>query len=61
MNEIRLLHGTVQFQEFFTDGTYGDIKATDSADLAGCGAALAMLLIGIWSFLRTKDRFILYI
>lgn len=29
--------------------------------LAGCVAALAMLLIGIWSFMRTKDRFILYI
>ncbi len=29
--------------------------------LAGCGAALAMLLLGIWFFLRSKDRFILYI
>lgn len=29
--------------------------------LAGCGAALAMLIIGMWSFLRSKDRFILYI
>lgn len=29
--------------------------------LAGCGAALAMLLIGVWSFMRSKDRFILYI
>lgn len=29
--------------------------------LAGCGAALAMLIIGIWSFMRSKDRFILYI
>lgn len=29
--------------------------------LSGCVAALAMLLIGIWSFMRTKDRFILYI
>lgn len=29
--------------------------------LAGCGAALGMLLIGVWSFLRSKDRFILYI
>ena len=29
--------------------------------LAGCGSALAMLLIGVWSFLRSKDKFILYI
>lgn len=29
--------------------------------LAGCVAALGMLLIGVWSFLRSKDRFILYI
>ncbi len=29
--------------------------------LAGCGAALLMLLIGMWSFLRSKDQFILYI
>lgn len=29
--------------------------------LAGCGAALAMLAIGMWSFMRSKDRFILYI
>lgn len=29
--------------------------------LAGCGASAAMLLIGMWSFLRSKDRFILYI
>ncbi len=29
--------------------------------LAGCGTAVAMLLIGMWSFMRSKDRFILYI
>ena len=29
--------------------------------LAGCGAAVAMLGFGMWSFLRSKDRFILYI
>lgn len=29
--------------------------------LAGCGAALALLLLGVWSFMRSKDRFILYI
>ncbi len=29
--------------------------------LAGCGAALAMLGFGMWSFFRSKDRFILYI
>lgn len=29
--------------------------------LAGWGAALVMLLLGVWSFLRSKDKFILYI
>lgn len=29
--------------------------------LAGCGAALIALGIGVWSFLKSKDRFILYI
>lgn len=29
--------------------------------LAGIGAALAALLLGVWSFMKTKDRFILYI
>ena len=29
--------------------------------LAGCGAALVMLVIGVWSFMRSKDKFILYI
>lgn len=28
---------------------------------AGCIAALSMLLLGSWSFMRSKDRFILYI
>lgn len=29
--------------------------------LAGCGAALLALILGVWSFMRSKDRFILYI
>lgn len=29
--------------------------------LAGCTAAVVMLLLGVWSFMRSKDRFILYI
>lgn len=29
--------------------------------LAGCGAAVLMLIIGVWSFMRSKDMFILYI
>lgn len=29
--------------------------------LAGCGAAIVMLLVGVWSFMRSKDKFILYI
>ncbi len=29
--------------------------------LAGCGAAVLMLVVGMWTFMRSKDRFILYI
>lgn len=29
--------------------------------LAGCAAAMLMLILGLWSFWRSKDRFILYI
>lgn len=29
--------------------------------LAGCTAAVLMLILGMWSFTRSKDRFILYI
>ena len=29
--------------------------------LAGCGAALGMLVLGMWSFSRSEDKFILYI
>lgn len=29
--------------------------------LAGWGAAIGMLVVGIWTFMRSKDRFILYI
>ncbi len=29
--------------------------------LSGCGAAVLMLLIGTWSFMKNQDRFILYI
>ncbi|MBQ6840343.1 MAG: ABC transporter permease [Oscillospiraceae bacterium] len=29
--------------------------------ISGCVAAVAMLLLGMWSFMRSKDRFILYI
>lgn len=28
---------------------------------AGCGTAIVMLVIGVWSFSRSQDRFILYI
>lgn len=29
--------------------------------LAGCGAAIAMLVLGCWSFSKSQDKFILYI
>ena len=32
-----------------------------SVVLAGCGFALVMLVVGIWSFMKPQDKFILYI
>ena len=29
--------------------------------ISGCGAAVVMLALGMWSFMRSKDQFILYI
>jgi len=45
----------------FRDLIYYGRMPGDLIILAGCGAAAAMLLIGMWSFMRAKDRFILYI
>ena len=39
---------------------YGRFPGT-TITLAGCCAALLMLLLGVWSFNRSKDKFILYI
>ena len=36
MNQLQLLHGNVDFPNFFPDGTYGGVKAVDSHDLLGC-------------------------
>ena len=46
-----------QFRALVYSGTMPDGFTV----LAGCGAALVMLAIGMWSFMRSKDRFILYI
>lgn len=36
MNNISLIHGNIDFPNFFPDGTYGGVKAIDSHDLLGC-------------------------
>ncbi len=45
----------------FRDLVYLGRMADPQLVISGCVAAVAMLGIGIWSFLRAKDRFILYI
>lgn len=45
----------------FRDLVYYGRMPGDLIMLAGWGAAFGMLLIGMWSFMRAKDRFILYI
>lgn len=45
----------------FRDLVYYGRNVGYLACLAGCGAALGMLVIGIWSFSRSQDKFILYI
>ncbi|MBQ8834515.1 MAG: ABC transporter permease [Oscillospiraceae bacterium] len=45
----------------FRDLVYSCTLPDPSMVLAGCGAALVMLAVGIWSFIRSQDKFILYI
>lgn len=45
----------------FRDLIYNGTMPGNGIILAGCGAAVAMLIIGIWSFSRSEDKFILYI
>ncbi len=45
----------------FRDLVYTGTLPGHMVILAGCGAAIAMLIVGIWSFARSEDRFILYI
>ncbi len=45
----------------FRDLVYSGRMPGHMIILAGCSAALLMLGIGIWSFARSQDRFILYI
>lgn len=45
----------------FRDLVYAGTMPGPMIILAGCGAAVMMLAIGIWSFARSEDRFILYI
>lgn len=46
-----------QFRDLVYTGTLPGSKIA----LAGCVAALGMLLIGAWSFSRSQDKFVLYI
>ena len=45
----------------FRDLVYAGSMPGPVIILAGCAAALLMLGVGIWSFARSEDRFILYI
>ncbi len=45
----------------FRDLVYTGCLPGQGIVLAGCAAALIMLVLGIWSFSRSEDRFILYI
>ncbi len=45
----------------FRDLVYTGTMPGPAIILAGCGAAAAMLVLGIWSFSRNQDKFILYI
>ena len=46
-----------QFRDLVWTGTVPGPLIT----LAGWGAAVLMLTVGTWSFMRSKDKFILYI
>lgn len=46
-----------QFRALVYSGTFPDIYLV----LAGCISSILVLLFGMWSFMRSKDRFILYI
>lgn len=46
-----------QFRSLIYAGTLPDIQMV----IYGCIAALVALLLGMWTFMRSKDRFILYI
>lgn len=46
-----------QFRQIVLNGQMPDVYLI----AAGSGAAVLMLVIGIWAFLRTQDKFILYI
>lgn len=46
-----------QFRDLIWSGTVPGPQIV----LAGIGAAVLMLIIGVWSFVRSRDRFILYI
>ena len=45
----------------FRDVIYYGRLPEQSLVISGCIAAAGMLVLGLWSFIRTKDRFILYI
>lgn len=47
--------------EQFRNLVYTGCMPEPSLILAGCVAAVAMMVIGVWSFARSKDKFILYI
>ena len=58
---IKRLNPQVFLHRVFRDLIYYGRMPGYLIVLAGCGAALLALVLGMWSFMRSKDRFILYI
>lgn len=58
---IRNLNPMYFYVTQFRDLVWAGQLPAPSLVLAGCITALAMLAVGIWSFRRSQDRFILYI
>lgn len=58
---IQHLNPMYFYIEQFRNLVYAGCMPQTYLIVSGCGAAVLMLLVGVWSFMRSKDRFILYI
>lgn len=58
---VKYLNPMYYYVSQFRDVVYSCKLPELDMVLLGCGAALFMLIVGVWSFMRSEDRFILYI